>query len=183
MFLNMTLRFSEKRTTQAAARLIKRHGGSLSYMKMLKMLYLADRAALVQLGRPISFDSYVSMPHGPVLSETLNLIKGAPPGSYWRRYISEPAHYNVSLLRQAPKSQLSVAEEKILDRIYAQFGALSKWTVRDYTHTLPEWKDPGDSSLPLPYEDVLRGADVSEEDAEAILDDLRAEASLAGLDD
>ena len=36
-------------------------GGKMSYMKLLKLLYLVDREALLRWGRPVSTDRYVSM--------------------------------------------------------------------------------------------------------------------------
>ena len=36
----------------------------MSYMKLIKLLYLADREALAQWGRSISIDTYVSMDKG-----------------------------------------------------------------------------------------------------------------------
>ena len=38
------------------------------YIKLIKLLYLADRAALIETGSPITGDRYVSMKFGPVLS-------------------------------------------------------------------------------------------------------------------
>src|SRR5438876_12443906 len=114
------LKFREDRTTQAAARLLKRRGGRMPYLSLIKLLYLADRKALLELGRPISYDLFVSMPHGPVLSRTLDLITGEPDPkdpSYWRKYISGPENYHVRLLSEAPNDRLSTAEETILDRV------------------------------------------------------------------
>jgi len=45
----------------------------MSYMKLIKLMYLADREALLRWGRPISTDRYVSMDKGPVLSRVLDL--------------------------------------------------------------------------------------------------------------
>jgi uncharacterized phage-associated protein len=68
----MNLRFQRKRATQAAARLLDRRGGRMSYMQLLKLMYLADRNAILAYGRPTTYDWYVSMDHGPVLSQTYN---------------------------------------------------------------------------------------------------------------
>src|SRR5687768_11865188 len=97
-FSPMRLRYREDKTTQAAARLLRHGGGKLNHMKLIKLLYLADRKALVQWGRPITFDWYVSMPHGPVLSFTLNKInESAEPNrpSYWHQFISERSNHEV----------------------------------------------------------------------------------------
>ena len=175
----MPLRFREDRTTQAAARLLRLRGAKMPYLSLIKLLYLADRKALLDLGRPISYDLFVSMPHGPVLSRTLDLITTEPDPdrpSYWREYISEPKDYEVSLLKDAPNDQLSPAIEEILDEVFRRYGHLDRWALRDYTHTLPEWEDPEGSSVLIPVREVLIQQGVSPEDAEAICKDLGAEA-------
>lgn len=42
---------------------------------LVKSLFLADRAHLNKYGRPITFDNYVAMTHGPVPSTAYNLLK------------------------------------------------------------------------------------------------------------
>jgi uncharacterized phage-associated protein len=86
----MAWRYREDRATQAAARLLHLRGGSMSYLKLMKLMYISDRKALVELGRPITFDRFVSMKHGPVLSRTLDVMKRKVPAEYWSRYISPP---------------------------------------------------------------------------------------------
>ena len=111
----MRLRFNEAKATEAAARLIELRGGKMSYRKLINLLYLADREALLRWGRPITTDRYVSMDHGPVVSNVYELIRAEPqPGSgqYWRRFVSAPdANYDVSLL--APPSRPSCHKPRI----------------------------------------------------------------------
>jgi hypothetical protein len=76
---SMQLTYREPKAAQAAALLLQRAGGTMNHMKLIKLLYLADRRALVQWGRPITFDYYVSMPHGPVLSFTLDRLNDEAP--------------------------------------------------------------------------------------------------------
>lgn len=176
-YMPMRLRFREDRTTQAAGRLLRKAGGRLPHISLIKLLYLADRRALLELGRPISFDRYASLPHGPVLSRTLDLISSEPlpeEPSYWRDYISAPDNYEVELVRETPNDQLSPAEEAILDAVFAEFGGMTRWELVRFAHTLPEWRDPQGSSTPIPMKSVLLHQGVSEEDAEAILGDLAA---------
>jgi uncharacterized phage-associated protein len=73
------MRFNERKATQAAAYLLKRRGGKMSYMKLIKLLYFADRVALSRFGRPITTDRYVSMDRGPVLSHILWRPTGTAP--------------------------------------------------------------------------------------------------------
>jgi uncharacterized phage-associated protein len=147
-------------------------------MKLIKLLYLADRRALLSWGRPITFDWYVSMPHGPVLSFTLDKInEEAPPdgSSYWHRYISERRGHEVTLLGDAPDDQLSPAEEAMLAAVYQEKGHLSPWELRDFSHTLPEWRDPKGSSLPISIRDILLAEGLSENDVKQVMETLGAE--------
>ena len=180
----MNWRYREDRATQAAARFLKKRGGTMSYMKLLKLLYLADRLALLELGRPITFDRFYSMKHGPVLSRTLELMTEDPDPlapSYWAEIISPPSNYEVRLKGEAPHDQLSPAQEDIIDRVYAQYGHMHRFQIRDFTHTLPEWSDPNGSSIPIRPKDVLLAQGVSADDADEIVSALEDESMLAAL--
>src|SRR6266478_6252954 len=67
--------FSHKKSAQVAAILVSKEGGSINYMKLLKLMYLADRQALLEAGKPITGDQPVCMKDGLLLSEIYNLIK------------------------------------------------------------------------------------------------------------
>ena len=180
----MTIRYKEEKATQAAISLLNLDGGQMNHMKLIKLLYLADRLALIQWGRPITFDGYVSMPHGPVLSFTLDLINSQPDTNettYWHRYISERNAHQVSVLSVSPNDQLSRAEEELLAQVYSEFGHLSQWDLRDYTHKLPEWHDPKGSSHPIDIREILLSGGHSEEDIQEIIDALEAEATATQL--
>lgn len=177
----MLLRYREEKATEAAARLLMRESGRMNHMKLIKLLYLADRKALLSWGRPITFDWYVSMPHGPVLSFTLDKINSDPEttaDSYWHRFISERQVHEVSLLKNEPAScdHLSPAEEKLLDSVYDEFGQMDQWKLRDYSHTLPEWRDPRGSSLSISIRDILSSEGFSEADIQEVEEALAAEA-------
>ena len=72
--------FDERKAAQAASVLLDRHEGRMPYIKLLKLLYLADREALIETGLPITGDRFVSLKFGPVLSRVLDLIKDSSPG-------------------------------------------------------------------------------------------------------
>lgn len=164
--------FREKKTIEAVVFLIKRHNGEMNYMKLIKLLYLADREALLTLGRPITYDRYVSMDQGPVLSHTLNKInEGDPPGipSTWSRHISAPHNYAVRLIMDLEPWELSDAEIDILSNIYRQYGHMDKWELVGMLHEiLPEWQDPNGSSLPILYQDILQAGGMSDAEIRSI---------------
>ena len=92
--------FREDKVTQASAYFLKLrdNNNTMSHLKLMKLLYLAEREALNRLGRPITFDSCVSMDQGPVLSTTLNLMHGESlAGDYWDKFITPPTNHEVML--------------------------------------------------------------------------------------
>src|SRR5438552_1173164 len=96
--------FSEARVAQMSAYLLKRRGGRMAYLKLLKLLYLADRQSMSRYGESISGDCMVAMPHGPVLSRTYDLILcGSLPTvaeDGWNEWIQAESNYEVSLKKQ-----------------------------------------------------------------------------------
>lgn len=171
----MRRHFREDKATQAAARLLKLRGGRMSHLKLVKLLYLVERESLIRFGAPFTYDSYVSMPHGPVLSATLDRINERPmyEGGYWDQHIT-PKQNNEVGLRDAdnvPDDQLSRAEEALIDEIFRTYGHLGRWDLVELTHRLPEWTDPHGSSLPIDPAAILLGKGYTEEDVA----DMRAE--------
>lgn len=168
----MRPQFREDKATEAACHLLSRGGGRMNYMKLIKLMYLADRKALLSHGRPITFDYYVSMKHGPVLSGVLDRInEGDPPSeeSIWHRHIRRSARYAVEAKGECAVQSLSEAERTILDEVYADFGTIDRWKLVDRLHeSLREWKDPGGSSAPIGYRDILLAGGKSELDADVI---------------
>jgi hypothetical protein len=164
-------RFNEKKTTQVAALFIKKHGGTLNYTKLIKLLYLADRESLRQWNRPITGDDYVSMGKGPVLSKTYDLINYEPDPKFppfWHTCIKKEA-YDVSLLADPGHNELNKAESDIIEEIYLQFKD-NDWRdmIRICHDICPEWRDPGRSTLPISIRSIFRIFQRSEEEIKAI---------------
>jgi uncharacterized phage-associated protein len=176
------IRFNERKATQAAAHLLRLRGGRMSYLKLIKLLYLADREALLRWGRPISTDSYVSMDRGPVLSRVLDLATdGEDPGtpSIWASSITAPGSYEVELKAEAGNDELSEAEIQLLDRIFAEHGKKSRWELVKLAHSLPEWIDPRGGAIAITYRDILKAGGKSDLEIAAIEEEL---AELAQTD-
>ncbi len=173
-------RFRDDKTTQAAALLLKRAGGTMNHLVLVKLIYMADRQALLGWGRPITFDAYVSMQYGPVVSRTLDLINGQThPGqtTYWSRYISDRERNTVSLLHpeeETPADELSEAEERLLNRIFDEFGGMGPWELVELTHEFGEWEDPGGGAIGIEVRDILRAGDKTPIEVAAIEEELAA---------
>jgi uncharacterized phage-associated protein len=146
----------------------------MKYIKLIKLLYLADRASFLGRGRTITTDCYVSMEHGPVLSVVLNLIWGTHRGTdeTWARTIQTVEDWDVKL--REPEAdilvdELSLADIEALDAIYAQFGHWNRWRLIDEVmHKLPEWRNPGNSMVPIRFREILQAGGLTEEQQFAI---------------
>lgn len=166
--------FDEKKATEAAAFLLKMRGGKMSYLKLIKLLYLADREALSRWGFSITNDYHVSMPHGPVVSNTYNLMIDDAEKPFWSQYISAPlGQYELQLLAECSTDKLSRAEERLLTEIFDRYGHMTRWQLRDFTHGLPEWRDPQGSSMPISVAEILQAQGLSMEDIEVITQDMK----------
>lgn len=180
----MTLRLNEVKTTQAAARLLSRGGGRMKVRRLVTLLYLTDRQALLHWGRPLTFDTYFSLPQGPIPSATLDKInESVPPEdpSYWHTVISERSGQSVELLGSdpPPHAELSPADEELLDQIWDEFGDQSDRELCDYSRSLPEWQDPEGSRRPIHVQDILVGEGFSRDAALEIERTLEAESDFA----
>lgn len=142
----MNLQFNEKKATQAAALFLKlADNRQLNYMVLIKDLYLADKEALSNWGRPITNDQYYSMKCGPVLSNVLDLIHEEPMPDetiFWAEYISPPSNYEVTLVKDPGLDLLSVAEENLIKSIFEKYKYYQTEPFKfvEYLHSsLPEW--------------------------------------------
>jgi uncharacterized phage-associated protein len=151
----------------------------MNVLKLIKLLYLIDRKALATWGRPVTFDWYYSLPHGPILSFTLDRINTPPDPdypTYWHEHISERQGHEVGLLRSAGTDELSPVEETLIESVYREFGHMDQYQLRDWCHLhLPEWKDPKGSRLPIEIKDILKAEGFEEDDIRDILEVLSEE--------
>ncbi|MGA2578964.1 MAG: Panacea domain-containing protein [Bryobacteraceae bacterium] len=173
----MKLRFNEAKATQAAAQLLKLRGGPMSQVKLIKLLYLADREALIRWGQPLTTDCYVSTDTGPVVSRIYDLIRNERSPSavrIWDKFISGPEEYEVHLLVDPGSGELSPAERQLIDEVFRQHGQDSRWALVDYSYGLPEWTHPDGGALPIEYRDILRAANKTEPEIAAIEEELES---------
>ena len=170
--------FNERKTAQMAARFAQLAGGQINYLLLMKLMYMADRMALVKKGRPISGDSFVAMKFGPVLSKVLDLLRDQPrcADSPWFEYIAPQSEYRVSLKKNDPETdELSRHEMKVIDEVFKTYGDFDPFHLADLTHEIcPEWQNPGDASFPIRPEDILEHEGVPEREIQRIAEDVSA---------
>ena len=180
--------FKEVKTAQVAAFfLAKAPGHRMPHLKLMKLLYLADRESMRETGYPMSWDRLVSMPHGPVLSTTLNLINGyvEPSPGGWEDWVADKEDHQVSLRREVTTDdldELSPVEIDILGRVWQRFGEMGAWEIRNWTHDhCAEWEDANGSSRVIPYEKLAMAVGYDEKVAHEIAADIREQERLDQL--
>lgn len=153
--------YKVRKAAQVVAFFAKKEGGRINVLKLIKLVYLADRESLQKYDYPILFDQMVAMDHGPVNSSTLNYINGYCESPEWDDFILSKNNYAIGL--KNPKisiddlDELSDADIAVLEHIWHSFGHMDKYEIRDYTHDYcPEWENPNGSSKPIPYERILK---------------------------
>lgn len=161
----------------------------MAHIKLMKLLYLADRESIKRYGLPITGDEYYSLPHGPVLSKTLDLANGSAESSQdgWDCWISDKENHEVAVRREVSRDsldELTNAEIEVLDCVWKQFGHMTRWEIRDYTHNkqhVPEWEDPKGSASPIPLSRVMRAVGRSPEQIQNDLEEVRAQRHIEAV--
>lgn len=142
-------------------------------LRILKLLYLADKLHLSRHGRFILRDHYVAMEFGPVASNTYDLMKQGVAQSF-----AVVDKRDVVPCRDADVMAFSRTDQECLDEIVATYGRASTERLIDVAHD-QVWKGitdggrkvkkdaPGPKSLPMPIEcivdDLPNGAEVREQ--------------------
>jgi len=181
--------FDERRTSQAAAFFLNKAGGRLPLLKLMKLLYLAERESLRMYGEPISGDKLVSMPHGPVLSRTLDMMNGygGQAQGGWNEWIEDRSGHELALrdpsMIRTPQQDLlalSDGDLDILEAVWARFGHMGTFALVEYTHSsaCPEWEDPQGSSYPIALDRVLQAVGYQGPSIRAVSEHLNEQANL-----
>jgi uncharacterized phage-associated protein len=145
-FPNMKTPFDINKAAQTAHYFTSQSGGEIDILKLVKLIYLADRKSLADRRTPIVGGSYYSLPHGPITSEILNLINDGTKAetSAWEVAISDRANHKVAVnTAEMVYDALTNSERAILGVVWEKFGTMSKWDIVEWTHKhCLEWNDP-----------------------------------------
>jgi uncharacterized phage-associated protein len=180
-------RLNRTKAIQATAFLLKQKHDppkTDNFMRLLKLLYFADRESIRETGRPITGDKFVAMEHGPTLSGLLDFVKQQrTDNAEWDEYI-ERIDYEIRLVKDPGIGELSRYEINLLRKIWEENRELGEWDVATKSEALPEWQqnNPGTSSKPIPLRDVLNALGIGDylEEIEALAAEDEAISRLFG---
>ena len=178
--------FTARKIAQMSAFFAAKQGDTIKTLKLVKLLYLADRESMIRYGMPISFDYAYSMDNGPMLSGALDFVNGfvedRSATAKWEEWISNRDNHQVSLNRRFGRNdldELSEADLDVLETIWKQFGHLDQWQLVKYTHEhCPEWKDPGGSAVPISETDIFLATGSSSQEAAELSENIKVQRKL-----
>ena len=146
-------------------------GMHVTKLRLIKWLYLAERAAYGEFGEPLTGDKLGALRHGPAPSETLALIEGNSRNfakDLWATIIQidrNHRHQYVSLAANcAYKSsddldRFSQAEIDLLEQTWSKYHAWSATRLETHLHDtriFPEWNwQEGDGTNWIDVETIL----------------------------
>lgn len=156
--------FDYKKAVQAINFFATKNGGSIDKLRMLKLVYFADRYHLRKYGRFITNDQYLAMKFGPVASSVKEMAELDSLCGTERHYAegyllrgteerSEP-EYLVKSAQQVDESVFSESDLEALNYVWDKFSPNMKFLV-NITHQYPEWKrhesrlKAGESRVPM----------------------------------
>lgn len=158
--------FSSEKVLQEICYLLKLNNNRMNLLKLMKELYLIDRRSIEERDSSVSGDVFFSMPHGPVLSQTLNNLNDIP-NILWSEYLDkiEAAFYPDIQLKKEPEfDRLSAKDREFISEISERFFNYQPKQLEDYTHTLPEWVDPRGSSQKIRFYDIMKALGKEEDE-------------------
>jgi uncharacterized phage-associated protein len=178
---------SIKKVIQAASVLLENvPEHRMSYLRLLKLLYIADRESLKRGNRPVLGTRPVAMKNGPLHSDVFNLIKKEHiDEALWSEFIQKE-RYEVKLIRDPGVSELSRFEIGLLNEIADKYCGVDDFDLVEITHTFPEWQenypDPSENtSRVIRLEDMIRAVGIDSESESEILADAKEDCEFSRL--
>lgn len=176
--------FDEGKAAEAASYLLSLNGGEMNYMKLIKLLYIADRTSLSRYYYPITTDCYFSLKLGPVTSNILDCIKYADsrdPDTPWNSLIEKSGQYDVKLRKAFQPCFTSQEELDTLKEVYEEHKNEGQFDLSELSHTFPEWSNPGNSRKPITIEDILSATISNDKEREDAINHLELDSHMKNM--
>jgi len=158
--------YSSEKILQEIICLLSLNGGRMNLLKLMKELYLIDRKSIQERDSSVSGDVFVSMPHGPVLSQTLNDLNNIPHNA-WAEYlykVESPYFPDILVKKSIEFDRLSSKDMEYITSISQTFKDYDEFQLEEYTHKLPEWVNPNGSSRKITFYSVMRALGKTDEE-------------------
>lgn len=191
--MNIKYTFDETKAAEVAAFFLAQVPNTpMKLIKLMKLMYLAERRSFELFQEPMIGDRLVSMKYGPVLSNVKTLMDGygeSASSSPWEQLISDRAQHRLGLrdksIADDPDARLlhlSESDLEILKEVWNIHGSRSPFDLVEFTHqALPEWTDPGESMIPISLELLMKTLGYGSEATNATIERVREQSVLKSL--
>ncbi|MGH7739742.1 MAG: Panacea domain-containing protein [bacterium] len=140
--------FKYKKITQVVNFFASKNSGKkIDYLKVIKLIWAADRYHFRKYGRLVTYDKYYAMQHGPVGSCTLDISK--QPDSlkeyhpeefaYSSKYLKKVGEHKIKSKKKPELDFFSKTDLEALNFAVDNFNEIDTFGLRDLTHFYPEW--------------------------------------------
>ena len=184
-FMLPVVGFQAEKAAQIAAYFATLAGDyGIEKLKLIKLIYLAERLFLKEHGFPMLFDELYSLRNGPVCSNTLNGIDGKVQNDVWAPRISRNGNliFPVRRVTRPDLDEVSDAEMAALDAVWEEFRAYTASGIRNWTHKhLPEYVEVEEGRLPIDYSDLFKEFGFNTAEAADAAAEIRAFRRAEGL--
>jgi uncharacterized phage-associated protein len=150
------LGFDHQKSVQTIAYLIRKAGKPVEKMKLVKLLYLAERLSFEKRGKPMNFDEFYSMKDGPVVASALNGMNHNFDDPAWNALSLADDNRHIDVVGDVSEDHLSRADMAILDAVWERFGKRTAGQLRQWTHDhCGEYVHVDASRLPIEPSQIL----------------------------
>ena len=143
------MRTDYRKVTQAVDYLLNKDPSGIGKLKLIKLIWAADRYHVRKYGRFVTEDDYWAMHNGPVGSMTKDVVEFSaneysPLTEEDLAYVGKYISNRDAILRpmeNTDEDMLSETDKEALDFAWNTFHGLSQQEIIDFTHKYPEWKN------------------------------------------
>lgn len=132
----------------------KSPSNKINRLKLMKLLWIADRIHLNRYGRMILKDQYFALPHGPVPSKTKEISEIGIDD-----VISTLGKYDVVAEDNFDKKYFSVSDLEVMNEVWDTLGTTGCFKLEEFSHQFPEWtrykEQLKDKSQPFRYPMIM----------------------------
>lgn len=175
----MNFPFNLPKAIQSAGLLLSEFDGHcMEHIRLLKLLYIAERKSVQETAMPMIGSQLVAMRNGPLHSQVYDLIKDQTPDApKWRKYFQQQGRH-IHRVKDPGVGSLSRRDVRILKDVLNEFRDIDTWEIVELTHDFEEWQQafnriPDSSSTPITPCDLFKALGLSKDELLAYEDQAR----------
>jgi len=160
----MYFQFGSQKIVEAIAVLIRASDSCdhphMGCLRLLKLLYIADRESLRETGSPIIGTKPIAMENGPLHSDAYDIVKGSRwDAETWAEFLHKDGD-EVFVIKSPGVLNLSRHEIDTLTETVDRYRDKNEWDLVKITHEFDEYKrnkpEPGGpKARAIPMEDII----------------------------